>query len=224
MSRLPRLVIPETPHHITQRGVRKLPIFYDDHDRRLYLKIMRESGEKYGVKFCCWCLMNNHVHIVAIPEEEGSLAKTIGNAHHHYTVYFNEKQNITGHLFSERFFSTPMDDIHSFAVVSYIHNNPVRAGIAATPDDYKWSSASFFLGENHNDLLVNSSILKDMSGDWSSEFMKPSIESTLDLIRKSTSTGKPCGDESFVSRIEELTGIKFSKKKAGRPKLTDISH
>ena len=206
------------PHHITQRGVRKLPLFLDDADYNLYLKILSDIGAKYGVKFCCWCLMKNHVHIVAIPENEKSLAKTIGVAHLMYTQYFNEKYGFSGHLFSQRFFSTPMSENHSFAVVGYIHRNPVRANIVSKVEDYKWSSIQLFLRKRYHDPLVNDNLLLEISDDWTQVFSEPIKEEDLNNIRLATSTGTPYGDKSFVETIEQLLGTKFPSKQKGRPR------
>jgi putative transposase len=85
MPRLSRLVVPGYPHHITQRGVRSMDIFADDRDRLSYLQFMMEESERFGVTFLCWCLMSNHVHLIAVPEREESLARAIGEAHRRYT-------------------------------------------------------------------------------------------------------------------------------------------
>ena len=78
MARFARLVVPNHPHDITQRGVRSVDIFTDDQDRRIYLQIMAEAAERSGVTFLSCCLMTNHVHLIAVPEQEYSLARAIG--------------------------------------------------------------------------------------------------------------------------------------------------
>ncbi len=85
MPRLSRLVVPGYPHHITQRGVRSMDIFADDQDRLSYLQFMAEESDRFGVTFMGWCLMSNHVHLIAVPEREESLARAIGEAHRRYT-------------------------------------------------------------------------------------------------------------------------------------------
>ncbi len=217
MVRIARVVLPNVPHHITQRGVRKLPIFLDDEDHEFYLKTLSEMGRKHGVEFCCWCLMKNHVHIVAIPETEESLSKAIGVAHLKYTQYFNEKYGCSGHLFSQRFYSTPMSENHSYAVVGYIHRNPVRAGIVSKVDDYKWSSIQLFLRNRYHDSLVNSKLLLNMVEDWKEIFDEPIEEEELKNIRLATSTGTPYGDKSFIKKVESILGVEFPSKHIGRP-------
>lgn len=85
MARFARLVVPGYPHHITQRGVRSMDTFSGDDDRRAYRAFMAEEANRFGVTFLAWCLMSNHVHLIAQPEEEDSLARAIGEAHRRYT-------------------------------------------------------------------------------------------------------------------------------------------
>ena len=83
MARIARLVVPGYPHHVTQRGVRLIPIFSDDTDRRAYLDIMAEQLDRFGVEVLAWCLMTNHAHLVVVPKDQ--VARAIGEAHRRYT-------------------------------------------------------------------------------------------------------------------------------------------
>ncbi len=75
MPRQPRFVVPGLAHHVTQRGVRSTALFAEDDDRVLYLELMRSECGRFGVEILAWCLMTNHVHLVAVPEREESLAR-----------------------------------------------------------------------------------------------------------------------------------------------------
>jgi len=66
-----------------------MSVFRTDEDRKEYLRLMREMGERYGLRFLSWCLMDNHVHLVVVPSGSGSLARGIGEAHRRYTRYVN---------------------------------------------------------------------------------------------------------------------------------------
>jgi REP element-mobilizing transposase RayT len=83
---------PNLPHHIVQRGVRRMDVFFTNEDRMEYLKHLAEQGERFGVSFLAWCLMSNHVHLVAIPRQETSLTLGIGEAHRRYTRYINSRE------------------------------------------------------------------------------------------------------------------------------------
>ena len=85
MVRIARVVLPGYPHHVTQRGVRALSVFFKDADRLAYLQLLKEQGERFGVRYIAYCLMTNHVHLIAIPDDETSLSRGIGEAHRLYT-------------------------------------------------------------------------------------------------------------------------------------------
>ena len=162
MARLARVVVPGLPHHIILRGVRRMDVFFSDDDRREYLKQLADQGERFGVKYLAWCLMTNHVHLIAIPAEESSLARGIGEAHRRYTRYVNFREGWRGYLFQGRFHSFPLEGRYLLAAVRYVLRNPVRVGIARSPWDYPWSSARWFVGEKPHDPLA---ILSDMLAD-----------------------------------------------------------
>ncbi len=81
MPRIARVTVPGIPHHVTQRGNRRQPVFFKEGDRRSYLQILSEQSKRYGVTFWAYCLMDNHVHFIAVPEGPDSLARTFGEAH-----------------------------------------------------------------------------------------------------------------------------------------------
>ncbi len=112
MPRIARVVAAGVPHHITQRGNNRQQIFFSDPDRRFYLTLLRRHAERHGLRVLGWCLMPNHVHLVATPEHELSLARALGRAHYEYAIYLNHERERSGHLWQNRFFSTPLDRHH----------------------------------------------------------------------------------------------------------------
>ncbi|MCF6287586.1 MAG: transposase, partial [Candidatus Hydrogenedentes bacterium] len=109
MPRTARIVIPGAAHHATQRGNNKQVIFLDDEDRLKYLDLLRHYSVEFHLRIVAYCLMTNHIHLVAVPGFKTSLADAIGRTHQQYTSYFHDKQNLIGHLWQSRFFSCPMD-------------------------------------------------------------------------------------------------------------------
>ena len=94
MARLPRLVVPGYPHHLTQRGVRSMAVFTSDEDRISYLSFVAEECKRHGVDVLAWCLMTNHVHFIAVPKAEQSMARAFGEAHRRYTRMKNFAEGI----------------------------------------------------------------------------------------------------------------------------------
>ncbi len=216
MARLPRVVLPGYPHHITQRGVRGMDIFCSPDDRREYLHHMAEQGRRYGVVFLSWCLMTNHVHLVAAPEREDSLARAIGEAHRRYARTVNFRERIRGHLFQERFHSCPTDERHFIASVRYAERNPVRARMVAVAWEYRWSSAAWRTGRCDSDPLVQARDPFGLDIDWEELLLSDPDET--DTLRERSRTGRPCGNDDFVDLAERLVGRTLRRLPQGRPR------
>jgi putative transposase len=193
-----------------------MPIFFSDEDRLEYLYLQKKQGERFGVKFISYCLMDNHIHLVAIPEDEKGLSRAIGEAHRLYTRMINFREKVRGYLFQGRFFSCPLDNDHLMAAVRYVARNPVRANIVKHAWDYQWSSAAYHTGKEERDILVSDTELLNNVDDWHNYLSEN--EADLEDIRGKTRTGRPFGAEGFTQEAEEITHRVLRLKKAGRPK------
>ena len=147
MVRQARVVVPNVPHHVTQRGNNSQDVFFVDDDQRVYLSYLRDSAIRYGMTVSAYCLMTNHVHLIVTPTTEKSLAKALGRTHLMYAQYINRLHDRLGHLWQSRFYSCPMDENHMYNAAAYIELNPVRAGMVKVPWDYVWSSAGVHCGD-----------------------------------------------------------------------------
>ena len=146
MPRRARVVFEGVVHHITQRGNYRQNVFEDDSDKRKYVEFIREYSEKYGMKIYAYCLMSNHVHFIAAPVKEDSLAMTFKYANMRYSSYFNKKNKRSGHLWQGRFYSCPLQFEHALEALRYVERNPVRARMVELPWEYEWSSAREHVG------------------------------------------------------------------------------
>ncbi len=217
MARLARVVAPGIPHHIIQRGNRRQQTFFSDDDYLEYLRLMSSWCSKCGVEIWAYCLMPNHIHLVAIPSSEDGLRKAIGEAHRRYTRYVNAREGWKGHLWQGRFSSFPMDEVYLIATVQYILLNPVRANLVQRVEEYPWSSGAALMYDKA-DPLANVTPLLDISRDWQSILSQPD-KINHELIRSHERTGRPLGDDSFITVLEKRLGRIIKKKKPG-PKNT----
>jgi putative transposase len=217
MARISRIVVPEYPHHVTQRGVRSMTLFESDVDRGRYLAFIAEETIRFDVSILCWCLMDNHVHFIATPQTQSGLARAFGEAHRRYTRMKNLSEGVRGYLFQGRFSSTVLDERHLFAAARYVELNPVRAGLAAHAWDYPWSSARYHMGMQESDSLVKARKLPEIMGDWA-EYLRGGDDDEHNNLRQSTRTGFPAGDEAFVTRMAEISGRQLDRRKPGRPR------
>lgn len=220
MPRTARIVIPDVPYHVVQRGNNRQDVFFVDDDHRMYLWFLARYAREFGLRVLGYCLMTNHVHLVAVPETKEALAVVMGRTDGRYTQYVNQLHGRSGHLWQNRFYSCALDEKHEVAAMRYLEQNPVRAGMVRKPWRYKWSSAAAHVGgKDVASLLDLGAWRKDWSERTWRRMLDESIEDpTVESIRRHTSRGRPLGTDSFVSKVERLVGRRLRARPVGRPK------
>ncbi len=222
MARLARAVAPGYPHHVTQRGNRRMQTFFGDDDYRAYVALMAEWCSRCGVEVWAYCLMPNHVHLVAVPATAAALAGGIGEAHRRYTRRVNFRKGWRGHLWQGRFSSYVMDEAHLLAAVRYVEANPVRAKLCRQPWRYPWSSAAAHVA-GEDDLLVKVAPMLEIVGrrmpDWQAYLALETPAETIRRLRLHERTGRPLGEAGFIAKLERLLGRPLARRKPGpKPK------
>ncbi len=220
MARIARVVAPGIPHHVTQRGNRRQQTFFSNEDYQAYLKLMSEWCMKYGVEIWSYCLMPNHIHLIAVPEEKESLNLAIGEAHRRYTRRVNFREGWRGHLWQGRFASFSMDEPYLLSCARYIELNPVRAGLVKHAADWQWSSASAHM-KGKDDILVKAEpLLKIANKPWKEYVSFDVEESEIEEFRRFERTGRPLGGSPFIENLEIVLGRRLKPLKPG-PKRKD---
>lgn len=222
MARFARVIALNTPHHITQRGNARRFVLEAPEDRVVYLRLLRISCQQHDLALTGYCLMSNHVHLVAIPRRPDSLPLALKNAHGRYASYFNTRYTSSGHVWQGRYYSCPLDASHFWAALRYVETNPVRAGLVAAAQDYPWSSAPVHCGRRTNDGLLDLSLWRDAwtCTGWREHLLSDGAEQDLEL-RRNTHTGRPLGPPDFVSALERrLQRTLAPRMGGGGPKQT----
>lgn len=226
MARLPRMVLPDIAHHVTQRGNRRERTFFEDGDYALYLDLLAEGCARHGVEVWSYCLMPNHVHIVAVPRDTDGLVRAFRHVHRHYTGYVNARMRVTGHLWQGRFSSVAMDDGHLFAAFRYVALNPVRARLTSRAEDWPWSSTRALLAERDNHVVKVAPTL-ERTGNFRA-FLSEEFDEAFSYaaLRQAEGLGRPLGSPEWLADMEQQTGQQLRPKKRG-PKAqanSGISH
>ncbi|MBI4874775.1 MAG: transposase [Acidobacteria bacterium] len=141
MARVARVVVPGCMHHVTQRGNHRQAVFFGDADRRVYLSTLWDSAARHGLEVIGHCLMSNHVHLLVVPQKEDSLAKTLARVSNAYARWQHVRQQQTGHLWQDRYYSCALDQAAAWEALRYVELNPVRAGLVRRAWEWEWSSA-----------------------------------------------------------------------------------
>jgi putative transposase len=218
MPRIARVVIPGCPHHVTQRGNHRQRVFFSEKDYETYLRLLRKYFSKYGVTLVGFALLPNHTHKIAVPLSPKSLAKGVGLLHNDFARWQQVQRDQTGHLWQNRFFSTPMDDNYFWRALRYVELNPVRAGLVQNAWDWPWSSArAHVTGIDESGLLDMDTWRSRFDCDRWRAYLEEGRNSDreYDEMRKATRTGRPLGDDDFIKRLEDLTGRVLRPKKRG---------
>jgi len=160
--------------------------------------------------------MPNHVHIVGVPGADDSLVSVFRTVHMLYSQYYNRKSNAVGHLWQGRYYSCALDEPHVHAAVRYVEMNPVRGGIVASAENYPWSSAKSHVTGIADPVLSGRCFLVETIRDWNHYLAEAPNQTAGVKLIKSTKTGRPCGEDDFVKRLEALLGRRFATLPPGR--------
>ena len=219
MPRVARIVMPGVPHHITQRGNNRQDVFFTDDHRRVYLDFLKQYSEQFGLAIHAYCLMTNHVHLVATPPSGEALAKAVGRTNFRYAQKLNRVMKWSGHLWQNRFASCALEEVHFWRAMRYVERNPIRAGSVRVAWRYEWSSAAAHVsGVDPTGLLE----MKEWGRQWKPERWKEALRDPDDewreLVCASTRTGRPLGGDGFVGEVERRLERRVRALAVGRPK------
>ena len=214
------MVVPGYPHHLTQRGNRRLPTFFSDADYRAYVDLMAAHCREHQVAVWAWCLMPNHVHLVLVPKTDEGLARSVGEAHRRYTRLINFREGWRGYLWQGRFASFVLQGPHVLAAVRYVERNPVRAGLVKRAWEWPWSSAAAHVSGQGDRLIAAGGPLLAEVSNWRAFLKAEEDVETLAMLRRHGRTGRPWGDPRFLAHLERRLGRPLRKQKPGpRPRV-----
>jgi len=222
------MYLPGYPYHIVQRGNNRDACFIEPENYQFYLELWKEASKRYGVSVHAYCLMTNHIHVLATPDEKTSLSNTMKVVGSRYAQYINKKYKRTGTLWEGRHRSSLVQTEKYFLTCCrYIELNPVVAGMVERPEEYKWSSyhcnawgdESWLIA--HEEYIRLGSTNEERYINYRSLFNYHLDDVDINMIRKAAYYSHPIGDDRFREEIENKYGITLGHNRRGRPKLMD---
>jgi putative transposase len=223
MPRIARAIAVGFPHHIIQRGNNKEKVFFEDEDKEKYLSLLKKYSRKWDLSILVYCLMDNHVHLLARPKEEESLYKTMQGVTLCYTQHINRKYERTGRLWESRYNSCIVDrEKYLWAAARYIEQNPVRAKMAVRAEDYAYSSANAHFSGKADEVLGEELFDEEQRSAYIGLLRSDMPEKEKLGIRYYTRTGRPFGSEEFIKKMEKKLGRILIPMKPGRPKKKKV--
>jgi putative transposase len=218
MPRIARVVVPGIPHHVTQRGNRRLQTFFTDEDYAAYRDLIATGCRQARVQVLAWSIMPNHAHLVLVPPGEDGLRQALGEAHRTYAGMINQRHGWRGHLWQARFNSCPMDETHLIAAVRYVELNPVRARLATVPEAWPWSSARAHISRQPDGVTAPLPPPLDAIPSWPAFLAEGLPDEVAMRLRDHQQSGRPLGSDGFVADVEALTKRKLAPALSAAPR------
>ena len=222
MARLARIVLPNVPHHVTQRGNGRVQTFFGDDDYLYYRSLFANHCQNHGIRILGWCLMPNHVHLILTPPSKDALRGAMSRLHRQYAGHVHAREHRTGHFWQGRFGCVAMDDDHLIAAMAYVALNPVRARLVGKAEDWPWSSARAYrrpkTGDGIIDLEAAEPYLKAVK-----EIIRAGEEDVrFNALRRAETIGRPIGSGAFMKHAEAISGRSLKPAKRGpKPKRSN---
>jgi len=225
MPRKPRFFLPGVPAHIVQRGNNRQPIFFDESDYGAYLNWLKQAMDRYDCELHAYVLMTNHVHLLMSPHETESISRALQYLGRRYVPYINHQYGRTGTLWEGRFKASLVQEEHYvMACYRYIELNPVRAGMTALPEQYRWSSHRMNAFGENDGLITPQAQYQALAATPTEratayqQLFKTSLDDqTVTNLRQCLQTGTPLGNDRFREQIEATLKVSVGQARRGRP-------
>jgi putative transposase len=225
MARLARLIVPNYPHHLIQRGNDQQLVFRDEEDYNAFLKWLRDAARRFKVAVHAYVLMPNHFHLLATPVDETGLARMMQWIGRYYVPYFNHKYQRAGTLWQGRYRTTVLEPEHYLLACSrYIELNPLRAELVGVADHYPWSSCAHHVGIKADPLVTDHAVYWALGNTpfereaaYREALGHALKKEEIEAIRAATNKGWLLGTEKFKQSLAKQTTRRLSPAKRGRP-------
>jgi putative transposase len=225
MARLPRLAVPQQAHHLIQRGHNRQIVFRDDMDRRKYLDTLREVASIHHVALHAYVLMDNHVHLLATPEDADGLSRMMQAQGRRFVAWYNKRHGHLGTLWEGRFRATVIEsERYLLTCMRYIDLNPVRAGLVLQCREYPWSSHAHYIGARTDALITEHPLFWTLGNTpferdaaYKDLFATDIASSDVVALTESALKGWPLGSNEFLLELAAQTDRRLQAAKRGRP-------
>lgn len=225
MPRRSRLVLPDTPMHIIQRGNNSQDCFFDDEDYASYLRWLREIAQRTQCIIHAYALLSNHVHLLLTPAHAAGVSDLMRLLGQRYVQYINRAHCRTGTLWEGRYRScVTNEDRYVLGCYRYIELTPVREKLVEKPEDYRWSSYHVNALSQPSDLLQPHKAYRAFgetrtacASAYRALFCQPLDVHLAEEIRVATQGNYALGSPQFAAQVEKTLKIRATRGRAGRP-------
>lgn len=218
MPRIPRVVIPNGPHRVSQRSHRDEDVFLSDEDYQRFLDLLGAYAQMHDLAVQAYCLLSNRFDLVVVPKRAESLSAALKPTSLRYSQELNRRLGVRGHVWQGRVLSCPLDRRFFWAAVRHVERSPIRARLVRKAHRYRWSSAAGHCGMWEDPLLSGHLERRREVPDWSAWLAEAEDEQVIRELELCTRAGRPAGSKQFVQKLEALTGRVLRRRPPGRPR------
>jgi putative transposase len=231
MARRPRIVLPDVPLHIIQRGNNRQACFDGDSDHLVYLDLLARYAKAAACAVHAYVLMSNHVHLLLSPSERDAPAKLMKMLGQRYVQYFNRRHQRSGTLWEGRYRSCLVQDEQYLLICQrYIELNPVRAGMATDPGGYRWSSFHANACGQRDNVITPHSTYKRIATNESARqksyralFEEALPQNMLVHLRHASNGNYTFGNQQFEQAVMRAAGRPAVPQQGGRRPSTRVT-
>ncbi len=226
MARLPRLYAPSAVHHVVQRAAEGRDLIVDADDYAVFMDILQDAIKRHGLALHAYVLLPREIQLLATPSEPDSMARTMQAIGRRYVPYVNRKAARAGALWDRRFRSTLIEaDEYLLACMRHIETRPAAEGLAASAEEWRWSSYGHHVGSAQQAFINDHAIywaLRDTPFERQAAYRAivstPLESQVIERIRDATERGWALGRPTFLAEIEATTNRRALPLQRGRPR------
>ena len=231
MPRKQRMYLPGVPAHVVQRGNNRDACFFQDEDYQFYLAVLAEALKRYRVQLHAYVLMTNHVHLLMTPEDESGISRVMQHVGRLFVLYMNRTYRRTGTLWEGRHKASLINaSEYLLNCYRYIELNPVRAGMVAVPEAYRWSSYPWHGWGKTDQLITDHALYQALATDapdrqsaYRALFADHLAPDTIHRMREASAHNYPLGNDRFRESIALQLGRSVGYLDPGRPLIKNKS-
>ena len=173
MPRIPRTFYSSNFFHVIVQGINKEYIFSKEEYMKKYKENLLKYRNNYNIIIISYCIMNNHAHMLLYSENILNISQFMKSVNTSYAAYYNKVQERVGYVFRDRFLSEPITNKkYLFNCIAYIHNNPVKANIVRSADEYSYSSFKDYINKTGIGTEEVLNLVFDSNSDYINKYFE----------------------------------------------------
>lgn len=208
-------------YHLYNRSSGGEFIFKDNQDNEFFKHLLVRYSEEFLLMIYHWVIMSNHYHLLLEIDEPENISPFMAGLNRSYTYYHHRKYADSGYLWQGRFKAQPVQkENYLLACGRYIERNPVRAGIAGSCSEYRYSSAGFYCSGNVDGLTAENPLFCQFG--QTKETQRTSYQNFLlkfdnETDAKFAALEEPVGDKEFIKKLLRVNGQYVSRRQGRKP-------